>query len=51
LDCQITSPLNGGIWRYWTVTGVEKGKAMAVDPNGERRLFGRQHAGLFDACE
>ena len=33
------------------VTGVERGKVMAVDPHGERRLFGRQRAGLFDACE
>lgn len=24
---------------------------MAVDASGERRLFGRQHAGLFDVCE
>ena len=24
---------------------------MAVDGSGERRLFGRQHAGLFDVCE
>ena len=37
--------------RYWTVTSVEKGKVMAVDATGERRRFGRQHAGLFDACE
>jgi conjugative relaxase-like TrwC/TraI family protein len=37
--------------RYWTVTGVERGKVMAVDAKGERRLFGRQHAGLFDVCE
>jgi hypothetical protein len=37
--------------RYWTVTGVERGKVMAVDGSGERRLFGRQRAGLFDACE
>jgi hypothetical protein len=33
------------------VTGVERGKLMAVDPKGERRRFGRQRAGLFDACE
>jgi hypothetical protein len=32
------------------VTGVGRGKAMAVDASGERRLFGRQHAGLFDVC-
>jgi hypothetical protein len=24
---------------------------MAVDGSGDRRLFGRQHAGLFDVCE
>ena len=24
---------------------------MAVDASGERRRFGRQHAGLFDVCE
>jgi hypothetical protein len=23
---------------------------MAMDPNGERRRFGRQRAGAFDAC-
>ena len=33
------------------MTGVEKGKATAVDPEGERRRFGRQRAGAFDACE
>jgi hypothetical protein len=33
------------------VTGVERGKVMAVDARGERRMFGRQHAGLFDVCE
>jgi ATP-dependent exoDNAse (exonuclease V) alpha subunit len=37
--------------RYWTVTRVERGKVMAMDPKGERRLFGRQHADLFDVCE
>jgi hypothetical protein len=36
--------------RYWAVTGVERGKIMAMDPNGGRRRFGRQHAGAFDAC-
>jgi hypothetical protein len=37
--------------RYWTVEGVARGQVMAVDSKGERRLFGRQHAGLFDVCE
>jgi conjugative relaxase-like TrwC/TraI family protein len=37
--------------RTWTVTGVQRGKVTAVDATGERRLFTRAHAGLFDLCE
>ncbi|MBV9490572.1 MAG: hypothetical protein JO069_12745, partial [Verrucomicrobia bacterium] len=37
--------------RYWTVASVEKGKATAADAKGERRMFTRAHAGLFDVCE
>jgi conjugative relaxase-like TrwC/TraI family protein len=37
--------------KAWTVTEVQKGKAAAVDASGQRRLFGREHAGLFDVCE
>jgi hypothetical protein len=37
--------------RYWAVTGLERGKVMAVEASGERRRFGRQQAGLFAVCE
>jgi hypothetical protein len=37
--------------RHWTVESVGRGKVAAVDASGQRRLFGRQHAALFDVCE